>query len=153
MAARRREILDAVLARLEAILTADGFVTDAGANVHLGDAPPFGPDDAREAIVVVVEDDEPKWQADGFFIELPLSIQAVVATGGVELGTAYQTAEAILEDIKTAVELADRKLGGLLAWHGLERGSTRTLQREPGSEFVGVAVEYRCPYRENWGNP
>lgn len=152
---RREAILDALKARLEAISTASGFNTNAGASVHLGEAPPFGPDDPQAAIVMVVEDDEVVFQGLGLQITLPISLQAVVASSAtvVELGLAYRTAEAILGDIKTAVELSDRTLGGMVGGTGLERGVTQTLKREPGSEFVGVAIQYRARYHESWGNP
>lgn len=153
-AAKREQILDALLARLEAITVAGGFSTDAGASVHLGEAPQFGPDDPGTAIVVAVEDDEvSQFQLKGF-ITLPLTIQAMVAiTTAVDLGLAYRDAERVLADVKRAVELEDRTLGGLVAWHGLERGTTTTLKREPGSEFVGVAIQYLAPMHETWGAP
>jgi hypothetical protein len=154
----REKILDAVVARLAVIATDHEditFASAAGQSVHLGEAPPFGPDDPLEAIVVAVGDDDPRFQGEAFLIVLPLSIQAIVAVpaGQLEIGAAYRAAEAILADVKRAIELEDRTLGGLVKWHGLERGSTRTLRREPGSEFVGIEIGYSAPYAESWGAP
>lgn len=151
---RREQILDAVIARLEAITTVGGFTTNAGAEVHLGEAPAFGPDDARSHIRVVVGDDEVGSHQAKLLIVLPLSIQAIVpVTTSMDLGLAYRDAERVLADIKRAIELSDRTLSGLVKDHGLVRGSTRTMEREPGSEFVGVAIEYRAPMHEEWGAP
>lgn len=157
---RREQILDAVLERLRAISVSEGFATDAGASVHLNEAP-LGPDDPQDTIVVCVEDDDVKSQGEGFLIQCTLTIQAIVRCAQIGgIGQAYRRAEAILSDIKKAMELSDRNLitgdsprTGLLAWKGLERGVTTTLKREPGSEFAGVSVGYGCKYQENWGNP
>lgn len=151
---RRERFLDDVVARLQAITVANGFSTDAGLSVHLGYQPVFGPDDPAAAIVVIPGDDEVgQFQLKGF-ITLPLSIQSVVAvTTSLDLGTGYRDSERALADIKRAMELDDRNFGGLLAWHGIERGVTQTLPREPGSLEVGVAIEYRAPMHEKWGAP
>jgi len=156
---RREQILDAVLARLAAICVADGFATDAGAAVMLGEAA-LGPDDPKEAIVVVVEDDQVTHQGAGLLIQMPLTIQAIVWCSAISgLGQAYRRAEAILSDIKRAMELPDRVIvtedfpRGVVGWKGLERGVTSTLKKEPGSELIGVTVQYGFPYQENWGNP
>ncbi len=151
---RRELILDKTIERLEAISTNDGFATDAGKSVWLGEAPPFGDeeDDPRSAIVVLVEDDEVTSQVGAIFVDVPLTIQAVVAVSTpLEYRKAYRDAERMLADIKRAMELTGRTMAGVNGF--LRRGVTRTLPREPGSAFVGVSIEYRCSVKESWGNP
>lgn len=151
---KREQLLDATLVRLQAITIAGGFNTNAGAEVHLGEAPAFGPDDARSHIRLVVEDDEVGTHQAKLLIVLPLSIQAIVpVTTAMDLGRAYRDAERVLADIKRAMELSDRTVGGLVKDFGLVRGATQTLTREPGSEFVGVSIQYRAPMHEAWGAP
>lgn len=152
-ASRRERVLDEVLSRLSAIEAGADYATSAGSSVHLGEAPVFGDEsDPKEAIVVVVGEDEVKFHGNGLLLMLPLRIQAQVAVSRLELGTAYQYAEAIVADIKRAMELDDRTLGGTLNGF-LERGPTRTIARDVGSEYVGVEIEYRAPMKEDWGNP
>lgn len=157
---RRELILQEVKARLEAITAGDEFATDAGAAVHIGETPIYGDEsDPQEVIAVIVGDDEPTWQGEGCQIDLPLSIEAQVRFSKLGLDEAYRQAERIAADIKRAMELSDRLLitsdypRGLLNWNGLVRGATRVLKPEPSSVFVGVAVNYTLPYRENWGTP
>jgi hypothetical protein len=64
--------------------------------------------------------------------------------------TPWATVEAVLADIKTAVE-QDHDLAGTLNHNGLERGTTRVVKREPGSTTVGTGVEYRLQYAESLG--
>lgn len=149
----RQEILDVLRTRLAAIQIANGFQTDAGEAVFTHEAPPLGPDDPAAAIAIIVGDDEIVKQTEGLFLKLPVEIQAIARVDDAsELNAAYETAESVLADVKKAIELADRGLGRRLRTY-LERGSTRTLIREPGSETVGVGVTYRLPYQEVWGNP
>jgi hypothetical protein len=103
---------------------------------------------------VVVEDDEVGTHQAKVLLVLPLSIQAIVpVTSAMDLGRAYRDAERVVADIKRAYELLDRKFGGLLNGEGIMRGSTRTIPREPGSEFVGVEIRYLAPMHETWGAP
>ena len=142
---RRELLLDAVVERL----------THTGAAVFLGEAPGFGPDDPSEVIVVVVQPDEVVHQGQGFLVTVPLSIQAVVdvSLSALDFSVAYRRAETMIAAIKRAMEVEDRTLGGLIAWNGLERGSTEPIARDPGSQFVGVSIGYRAPIREGWGAP
>jgi hypothetical protein len=48
--------------------------------------------------------------------------------------------------------LEDRTLGQLVP-NRIERGSTRTLPREPGNGVVGAGVTYIATHLERWGNP
>lgn len=146
---RRQLLLAAIVARVQAVQTASGFQTDAGQLVFFGETPELGPDDPNEAIAVVVGDEEPKYQGANLLIRLPVSIQAVAKA---DLEAPWLAIEAVIADIKTAVELADRKLGGLIP-QPLERGPVRTMPRAKGSTTVGVSVQYLATYVEGWGTP
>lgn len=148
-ASTREQILEVVLARLRAIAQVDGFSTNAGAAVYLGEAPALGPDDRDVAIVIGIGDDAVRYQGEQLYLDLPLEIGALAKA---DLSAPYLAAEAVLADIKRAMELTDRTLGGLVK-RQMERSPTRTLPREPGSTAVGVAITYVCPYTEVWGNP
>src|SRR3990167_4114681 len=149
MATTKREaILAELLLRLSAITIAHGYATDAGDQVFLGESPQLGEDDPSQGLALVVEDDEVN--SKGYvFITLPIAVQALAKA---DLDTPWLAIEAILGDVKRAIELEDRTLGGLLKSE-LRRGSTRTLAREPGSTTVGEGITYRCEYVESWGNP
>lgn len=145
----RQELLEAFKTRVSAIAKADGFQTDAGLTVFLGDLPTLGPDDPPEAIAIMVGDDEPRYQGAQILIRLPVLLVALVKA---ELDEPWAAVEAILADLKTAVELPDRTLGGTVK-RQIERGVTRTLPREMGSTTIGAAITYWCPYVEVYGAP
>lgn len=146
---KRQRIVLALMTRLQAIRTVDGFETGAGSAVFYGETPSLGPDDPEVAIVVVPQEDESSYQGVKMFLKLPIQIQAIAKA---DVNTPYLAAEAVLTDIKRAVELTDRTLGGLVA-RQIERGPTVVLPREPGSETVGLGITYRAPYEEVWGAP
>jgi hypothetical protein len=149
MSTRRQAILDALSTRLGAIQVAMGFATDAGQTVLLGEVPNLGPDDPAVVLALLVGDDTSKYQGAQLLIRLPVHI-AIVANA--DLAESWKTVEAAIGDVKQAIELEDRTLGGLLKSE-LERGTTRTLPREQGSTVVGAAVAYFCSYAELWGTP
>jgi hypothetical protein len=137
------------VSRLSNILTTNGYQTDAGAQVFILEDPALGEDDGPAAIAVVVGADQIQWQGNKGFVVLPVEIQAHSKSG---TATPWATVEAVLADIKTAVE-QDHDLAGTLNHNGLERGTTRVVKREPGSTTVGTGVEYRLQYAEAWGAP
>lgn len=150
--ARRHRILQAITDRLTAIRRSSGFRTDAGCEVHVHEVPVFGPTDSRTALIaVVVQDDEIGWQAEHLVIGLPVEVQAIVKVDNLDRD-AWQRAEAVLADIKEAMELTDRRLGGLIKPE-LRRGPTRVLPREPGTLWMGLGVRYEMTYAEVWGGP
>ena len=151
MATRRQSILETLVARVELILTSNGFDTDAGQKVHFGEIPEIGPDDPAQLIAVVVGVEQPLWMQHGLKaqIMLPVSIAAIV---NADLSRPYLAVEQVIGDIKRAVELEDRYLGGLLQWP-FERGTVQTLQRESGSTSVGASVSYVFRFEEGWGVP
>lgn len=151
MPTRRQQIVEAFAARLEAIATAEGFDTDAGQAVFVNEAPGFGPDDGDAALVLVVGDEGQEWQQAGkaCVLTLPLTVQAVARS---EIADSWLLIEALIGDVKLAVELEDRTLGSLLL-APLRRGPVRSLTREPGSAYVGSQVTYTAQFKEGWGQP
>lgn len=149
MASRRQLILEAIRTRLEAIQIDDGFQTNAGSQLFMGEAPTLGEDDPDVAIAIVVGDDNPSYQGEQTMLAMPVMVQAIAKA---DLDDPYVAAEAVLADIKKAVELADRTLDGLVR-RQIQRGATRTLPREPGSTTVGIGITYVAPYTELWGTP
>ena len=146
----REDVIHALRDRLAAISTTNGFKTDAGQKIFLGETPTLGPSDPAAALALVVGADESTSQGENVISELPIEIQALVKA---DVTDPLLTIEAVIADIKRAVETTDRSLGGLLVNRGLERGSTRPLEREDGSEVVGAAVEYGLTLAEKWGAP
>jgi len=148
----RLDIVSEMAARVAKILKADGYNTNAGQLVFLGEAPTLGPSDAEEAIALVVRDDAVRHQGENVFTVLPVEVQALVKAG---VPGPLVAIERVIADIKYAVEMVagqqDHSLGGLLVPRGLERGTTRPLERDAGSEFVGASVEYRLSFAERWG--
>lgn len=146
---RRELILAALLERIEAIRTTNGFNSDAGTRVFLGESPVLGPDDPDAAIAVVVGDDVTPYVGENVFVVLVVELQAVAKSN---INHPWLAVEGLLADIKRAIEVEDRTLGKLLP-NKLERGSSRTLPREPGSATVGASVTYIAKYPEAWGHP
>jgi hypothetical protein len=145
--ATRLSILTAVRTRLQGILRTAGFATDAGALVRLGEAFELAENDPDAALAIVVRDDTVKAQGKKLFITLPI---AVYALGKVNLDEPWEAIEDLLLDIKAVMETDDLRLGGLLR-ASMERGSTRTIDREPGSLTFGASIAYYLPYDETWG--
>ncbi len=150
MSSKRRDVIAAIVSRLEEIEVANGYNTDAGQNVYLGEAPALGPDDPAAVLAVVLADEELGNQGENVVVTLPVDVQAIVK---VTIATPHVTLEEMIEDIKIAIEQVDRTLGGLLVRRGLTRGPVRSLPREDGSEFVGAAVQYLAIFAEKWGAP
>lgn len=136
--------------RVKTITKANGFNTDAGKKVFLGEAPVLGPDDPDAVIALVVGADSAGYQGEHASVSLPVDVQVNVKA--TDLEDPWPTVEAAVEDVKRAIE-TDHDLGGKLLRRGLERGSSRPFDREAGSVFVGVAVEYTLRFVELWGAP
>lgn len=152
---RRHQLLLEFGRRLEAIRVGEEidedavFETDAGANVWLGETPGFGENDPDVAIGIVPGDEEPTRNAENVIVELPVEIQAVA---NADLDEPWLAVEQVLADVKRALELEDRLMGGLLS-EFMTRGATRTISRQDGSTAVGFGLTYVCVYREKWGHP
>jgi hypothetical protein len=149
MATARQAILvlgGGVVSRLAAITVAGGFNTDAGRAIYLGLTPQLGPNDPDVALAIVPGDEEPRWQGLKGQVAWPIEIQAVAKD---DLDDPWTLVEALLEDIKRAMETPDRKIAG---WD-MTRGRTRTLEREAGTTVVGAGITYVVAYAETWGHP
>lgn len=146
---RRHQFLVALRERLKTIRVSAGFNTDAGAHLFFGFTPDMGSDDPETAIAILVGEDSPGWQREKVFYTLPIEIHAMAKA---EIADPWMAVEALIQDIKRAIEQSDRTFGGVLVNH-LERGGTRAIDREPGALFVGATVTYEAPLAETWGTP
>lgn len=150
LTSRRRLVLAALLARLEAITANDAaYETDAGQAVCIGDPQPLGEHDPSQAIAVIIGDDDPQPQTAGaFLVSTPIEI---VALREVDPTDPWLPVEAVLADIKRAVEQSDQSFGGLVS--RITRGTTRALPRDPGATTAAVSITYVLTWKEAWGNP
>lgn len=151
MPSARLQLLLNLKARVEKIQVVNGFDTDAGLLVFVGEALSLGPDDPDAAIAILVGDDDPGEHSigdqDSLGVRLPINLAALVKA---DLAQPHLTAESIISDIKRAVETADPWPADV---HGEVRGPTRTLEREEGSTTVGMSIQYEFLVIETWGAP
>jgi hypothetical protein len=148
----RRQILEALKDRVEGITRGGGYTTNAGHLVTLNEVYNLGANDSDPdvAVAMLVDPDEVKgWQGEYVRLRLPVRF---IATARATLVEPWLAAEDVLGDLKEAIEATDRTLAGLVRQE-LQRGSTATMQKEPGSTFVGVILTYYADYVERWGNP
>lgn len=146
----RQTILADAVNRLAEIAISNGFQTDAGANVFIGDKVDLGQDDPDEAIAIVLLEDEVRVDSKKTFITLLIELQAIVK---VTQQNASLRSETILGDLKKAIETDAVNGRRELGTFPLRRGITRILPREPGSTTAGAGVTYFVDYSEAWGNP
>jgi hypothetical protein len=140
VASRRRVLLELFKTRLETI---------AGTKVLLGETPPFGKDDPPTALVVLPADDVvQKQQGTAIFLVLPIEIHLLAR---VDMDAPWVAIEELLTQVKAAIELDDELLHAMNAKRSIERGSTRTIPREPGSTVMGAVITYGIQYSETWG--
>jgi len=147
---RRRRLYEVYRDRVSVICQLNGFATEAGRLVVVGEVPNLGPDDPDDAIAVVGGPDDWKQQGKAFFVAWPITIWAVTKA---DRTAPYLALEDTLADITRAFELEDMTLGGLV-YAPVRRLSPRlTLPREDGSLVVGVGVTYANDFKEGWGAP
>jgi hypothetical protein len=151
MPSRRQAILEAWIALLQTIRTANDFETDVGAQLFLGDKSDLGPNDPSQALALDIGDEDSRWQGPGkaLFCTMLLHNRAL-ASGDLE--QPFAMSETIVADIKKCIEGTDPQLGGLLM-APMERGPVVMLPREEGSTTVGASVIYRVQWKEKWGAP
>lgn len=158
LASKRHLALDDLRNRLSYITVENGYNSDAGKNIFLGEAPTWGPDDEPAGLAIEIGDDSVNVQGGLITCRVPVRIWAVIP---VETEDPLLPIEEIIADIKEAVEIErdgslDRSLGAIgtdpaTDPMGLERGSTRALRRPEGSEYIGASVEYILTFVEQWG--
>jgi hypothetical protein len=148
----RQAVIAAFVTRVAAIAVANGYQTNAGLTLLVGETPELGPDDPTAAIALMVRDDVPTDQSgfDGSggltVTVLPIDVQALARADQTQ---PWLTIEAVIADIRRAIESGDRGLDGLLTT-ALVRGRTRALPRETGATTIGAGVEYRATFAEGW---
>ncbi len=151
MSSKRTLIIAAVAARLGEIQVENDFNTDAGLSVLFGDGPVFGPDDPPAVLSIVVETDQPgRHQGENVTAMFGFEVQAIVK---VDIQHPTLAMEAMVEDVKRAIETEDRSFDGLAVRNSLKRGQTRVIDRPAGGEYCGLGVQYQCVVAEEWGNP
>jgi len=149
MSSNRQNAIGELQARLSTILVANGFSTNAGAMVLIGEVPVFGPDDPIHALSIQPGADEVTFKGEQAFVKLPVKV-AVMAKAN--LSDVWSTIEDVIADVKRAVE-TDHDLSKHVVPRGFTRGPTTPLERQDGSEFIGVEIEYRLEFPEVWGDP
>jgi hypothetical protein len=146
---KRKAIIAAIVARLAEIQVASGYATDLGLTQYVGEVPTQSPDDAPQAMAIIVGVEQPNWQGKKLYVTLPIEVQILVPPGDV----VWQAVEDGIADVKRAMEI-DHDLGGLLEQHfPIKRGGVLTAARESGQTTVGAAVPYEFTYTEGWGQP
>lgn len=163
----RQLALTDLVARLGYIQVAKGYNTDAGLSIFEGEKPRLGPDDVAAAISVFFGDDTAETGGGLTRYQVPIEIWGLIPVKALGDLSPGQAIEALRADIMSAVELNegdpshDRYLGVIDGTpkrpatlpKGLARGGCSTLQRQDGSDHVGVVVRYIASFEEAWGQP
>jgi len=150
----RRAALTEFRRRLTLITKANGYNTDLGKTLFVGERPKLGPDDPPESVEMVIQKDEPSFQGENIVITLPVFVEIVIT--GPTSGTPWEAREKAIEDVKKAIETdhdltAPGEKRGTLLRNGLERGPVQPFDQE--SILIGATIEYRLMYSEIWGQP
>lgn len=151
----RRQILEAFRTRLLEIRTNNGFLTDAGLTIFLGERVTLGEDDPDTALAIVAGEDSRNPPSQGLgsgtfaAVEITLPV-SILALAKADLDEPLLAQEDIIHDIERAVELNDRKIGGI---GSLSQVSVAPFDREEGVTVVGAAVNYSVLYSKKWGDP
>lgn len=146
---RRQLIILEFQTRMSAIKQSDGFQTNAGFAPYVGEYVVLDEESPESAIAMVLRDDIPKRVGENVSLTLPIEFQAIAKSN---INQPWMMVEALIADIKKAIELPDRFLGGLVK-ERFERGQTRPIPREPGGATVGASITYLVHYAEAWGAP
>jgi hypothetical protein len=131
--------------RLETITQANGFNTNAGEQIAVGEAYNLGPDDPDIALAMIVNDEDmlaPQGDVKRA-IHLPIDVVVLVKP---DLDDVIGSIELAIDDVRIAVE-SDRTLGNVLI-NTLRLGPIRTLPRESGSSVAGAILPYSLPISE-----
>jgi len=158
---RREDALLDLKSRLAWITVQHGYNSDAGQNIFMGEMVVLGPDDPPAALALSIGQDTAETTGGLIRCTVPVEVQAFVPTN---IDEPLLALERLIADIKVAVEIegndqntagdasTDRALVGTLPT-GLNRGTTRPIPRQEGSEVLGVGLEYVLTFEERWGQP
>lgn len=151
---RADAIAEAFVARLAVIRIADGYHTDAGANVFRGRRA-LKPDELPAAVLVEEEDEVGDQAGPQIVARLPFTVHAVsTCTPATESRVAHQ----MVADLKRSLfdpawvrTLIDQKL--IDPKFGVGYTGRIITPREEGSNVIEVAVRVRVWYAEDLTNP
>ena len=149
MVGGRREAVIEFKSRLAQIQTTNGFLTNLGQEIAVGEAYQLGSDDPDAALAMVIldEDHQPIRQDLKISFDLPIEVIVLVKPN---LDDVIGSIEDGIADVKIALERGDRQFDGLLTGR-MRRGRVRTLPRESGSSTCGAIIPYTLPISEAYG--
>jgi hypothetical protein len=141
-----KDALQAIIARLQAILISGGYNTDAGNQVYAGVR--FFQDDETFPILTVFTGDEvvEKLTYNSYRSERTVVIEGYVQ----DAATPTVSLEQLIEDVQQAMEQPDISLGGLievLDYTGIEEIDPP----EAGSDVAGVRITYLITFQRQYG--
>lgn len=152
MMPKLQRILAALSARLEGINTAAGYYTNAGQHVQRG-MHTLDPRCLPGIAVYVTGRELTEAQQPSTRASCLITVEAVSPYAGDH---PEDMACMLAADIQTAVEAADRTLGGLVltdAAGGLAWQSDEIIYPEASDPLVGVRVNYAVPHIRRPGDP
>lgn len=145
----RKQILNALAARLATITTASGYRTNLGQNVQEWDVTPLDPDLETLRIEYRDEAGTTGYEAVGEHLHtLPVTLRIVCKAND---GTALATVRNACADVYQAI-YADVTFGGL-AQDTNQEGSIREDYGEKADRSAGAEVVYRIEYTTAPGTP
>lgn len=142
-----KHAFDVVIVRLQAILTASGYNTDAGNQVSNGVR--YFQDDTTFPLITVFSGDEvvEKLLHRTYRCERTVNIEGYVK----DAGTPTVSVEQLIEDIQRAVEQTDVTLGGLV--HEIDYTGVEEIEPPAaGSDIAGIQVTYLITYDRTYGD-
>lgn len=148
------QIAQALETRLQDILVANGYNTNAGNQVYLGFRQ-VNPDEVASgpALLIYETDDEPREDDEDFCQESIIDLNFQVE--GIHLFEADPTSEVLAllwQDISKAVFLsADKTIGGLAL--SVRRGPRTFAYPEDGGATIGIQQIVTVTYAETYGDP
>jgi hypothetical protein len=148
----RKRILQAVITRVAAITTENGYTTDAGRNVLVGLLPKLGDGDPESVIAISLQDQSAELTRLHVAGTWPIEIIAVV-NANAQRDEPALLVEDVLADIQRALELEDRTLGGLINAQEFEVGPTRVFGRDSASDVVAASQTYSFYVQRAFGAP
>lgn len=143
-----KNALSAIETRLQAILVASGYNTDAGNQVYLGRRYFVGENTVYPLLTIFTGSEDPSGEGalGGYDLSRDIIIEGYVD----DASTPTVSLENLIEDIQQALEQSDITLGGVvdsLDYAGLEAPEPPN----DGSSIATVQVNYRIGYQRAYG--